>query len=128
MTHGLVLGSIVTLQLTVCCQHKPSSAAQVNSTTQAPIELITKAMVQPLQPLQSTSHKPRLLTQHTTYLVAMSTILLGFAAGTAASNDLQQQFGLSKEQAEGVLNMSLRRLTSLEATRLQEEAEQLRVR
>lgn len=46
-------------------------------------------------------------------------------AGAAASNDLQQRFAISKEQAEGVLNMSLRRLTSLEANRLQEEATQL---
>lgn len=45
--------------------------------------------------------------------------------GAAASNDLQQHFSMSKEQAEGVLNMSLRRLTSLESARLQEEAQQL---
>ena len=49
-------------------------------------------------------------------------------AGAAASEALQQQFSLSKEQAEGVLNMSLRRLTSLEANRLQEESQQLNAR
>ena len=49
-------------------------------------------------------------------------------AGAAASEALQQQFSLSKEQAEGVLNMSLRRLTSLEANRLQEESQQLHAR
>lgn len=49
-------------------------------------------------------------------------------AGAAASQALQQQFSLSKEQAEGVLNMSLRRLTSLEANRLQEESQQLNTR
>lgn len=49
-------------------------------------------------------------------------------AGAAASEALQQQFSLSKEQAEGVLNMSLRRLTSLEANRLQEESQQLNTR
>lgn len=48
--------------------------------------------------------------------------------GAAASDALQQQFSLSKEQAEGVLNMSLRRLTSLEANRLQEESQQLHAR
>ncbi|KAL3143174.1 hypothetical protein ABBQ38_002033 [Trebouxia sp. C0009 RCD-2024] len=48
--------------------------------------------------------------------------------GAAASECLQQQFRLSKEQAEGVLNMSLRRLTSLEANRLQEESQQLNSR
>ncbi len=49
----------------------------------------------------------------------------GGRAGAAASEALQQQFSLSKEQAEGVLNMSLRRLTSLETNRLQEESQQL---
>lgn len=52
----------------------------------------------------------------------------GGCAGAAASEALQQQFSLSKEQAEGVLNMSLRRLTSLEANRLQEESQQLHAR
>lgn len=52
----------------------------------------------------------------------------GGRAGAAASEALQQQFSLSKEQAEGVLNMSLRRLTSLEANRLQEESQQLHAR
>ncbi len=52
----------------------------------------------------------------------------GECAGAAASEALQQQFSLSKEQAEGVLNMSLRRLTSLEANRLQEESQQLHAR
>ena len=84
-----------------------------------------QALVQPLhctsQPCQvesNTQHLCQLFQHHVS----------GISAGAAASNDLQQQFGLSKEQAEGVLNMSLRRLTSLEATRLQEEAEQLRTR
>jgi len=52
----------------------------------------------------------------------------GECVGAAASEALQQQFSLSKEQAEGVLNMSLRRLTSLEANRLQEESQQLHAR
>ena len=43
----------------------------------------------------------------------------------AASAQLQQQHGLSAEQAEGVLNLSLRRLTSLEAQKLQEENDKL---
>ena len=49
-------------------------------------------------------------------------------SGAAASEALQQRSALSKEQAEGVLNMSLRRLTSLEANRLQEESQQLHAR
>lgn len=49
-------------------------------------------------------------------------------AGGAASDAIQQQLGLSKEQAEGVLNMSLRRLNSLEANRLLDEAHQLHER
>ena len=38
-----------------------------------------------------------------------------------ASRHLQQSFGMSQEQLEGVLNLSLRRLTSLEAKNLQAE-------
>ncbi|KAK9917213.1 hypothetical protein WJX75_001927 [Coccomyxa subellipsoidea] len=41
--------------------------------------------------------------------------------GAAASKDLQQSFGLSPEQADAVLSMALRRLTSLEAGKLREE-------
>ena len=39
----------------------------------------------------------------------------------AASTALQERMHMSKQQAEGVLNLSLRRLTSLESTKLQEE-------
>ena len=38
-----------------------------------------------------------------------------------ASSHLQQSFRMSREQSEGVLNLSLRRLTSLEAQNLQAE-------
>lgn len=38
-----------------------------------------------------------------------------------ASIALQDCFAMSKQQAEGVLNLSLRRLTSLEGKKLQEE-------
>ncbi len=41
---------------------------------------------------------------------------------------LQAQFGLSQEQAEGVLGMTLRRLTSLETSKLQDEQAQLQAR
>lgn len=47
---------------------------------------------------------------------------------SAASTDLQDAFGMSKEQAEGVLNLSLRRLTSLEEQKLQAEDDNLTVR
>ena len=47
------------------------------------------------------------------------------AAGAALQ---AQPFGLSREQAEGVLGMTLRRLTSLESNKLQEEQAQLRAR
>ncbi len=39
-----------------------------------------------------------------------------------------EPFGLSREQAEGVLGMTLRRLTSLEEGKLKEEQEQLRAK
>ena len=48
--------------------------------------------------------------------------------GADASAQLQQGFNLTSEQAEGVLNMSLRRLTSLEAQKLEDEAQKLRDR
>jgi DNA gyrase subunit A len=46
--------------------------------------------------------------------------------GAGAAAALQAPpFGLSREQAEGVLGMTLRRLTSLEAGKLREEQGQL---
>ncbi|KAK9814470.1 hypothetical protein WJX72_006459 [[Myrmecia] bisecta] len=47
---------------------------------------------------------------------------------TAAAAQLRADFSLSPEQAEGVLNMSLRRLTSLEAQKLQAEFAELQSR
>lgn len=48
------------------------------------------------------------------------------ADAAAAKAALTSKFGLSAEQAEGVLGLTLRRLTALEAGKLQEEAGQLR--
>jgi hypothetical protein len=47
------------------------------------------------------------------------------AAGAALQ---AEPFGLSREQSEGVLGMTLRRLTSLESNKLQEEQAQLRAK
>ena len=41
---------------------------------------------------------------------------------------MQDCFAMSKQQAEGVLNLSLRRLTSLEGKKLQEENDVLSAR
>ena len=46
----------------------------------------------------------------------------------AAMSYLQNSFGLTKEQAEGVMSLTLRRLTSLENQKLQEEQATLRAR
>ena len=46
----------------------------------------------------------------------------------AASTALQDAFGMSKQQAEGVLNLSLRRLTSLEEQKLEAEDDSLTLR
>ena len=48
--------------------------------------------------------------------------------GAAAAAALQSAFGLSPEQTEGVLNLSLRRLTNLESQKLQAEAATLNSR
>ncbi|KAK9865144.1 hypothetical protein WJX84_006152 [Apatococcus fuscideae] len=48
--------------------------------------------------------------------------------GAEAGQQLQASFGLSEEQAEGVLNLSLRRLTSLESQRLEMERDELSAR
>ena len=48
--------------------------------------------------------------------------------GGAASTALQEAFQMSKQQAEGVLNISLRRLTSLEAQKLEAEDGSLTLR
>ena len=47
------------------------------------------------------------------------------AAGAALQ---AEPFGLSREQSEGVLGMTLRRLTSLESNKLQEEQAQLQAK
>jgi DNA gyrase subunit A len=43
----------------------------------------------------------------------------------AAVADLQNQFGFSKEQADGVLALTLRRLTSLEKNKIEDERQSL---
>ena len=55
-------------------------------------------------------------------------VIRGAQDSADASAQLQQGFNLSSEQAEGMLNMSLRRLTSLEAQKLEDEAQKLRDR
>ena len=50
------------------------------------------------------------------------------ADGPAAAAALQAAFGLSSGQTEGVLSLSLRRLTSLEVQKLQQEADALNAR
>lgn len=48
--------------------------------------------------------------------------------GASAAANLQQSFSLTKEQAEGVLALTLRRLTSLESGKLAEEQATLQAR
>ena len=48
--------------------------------------------------------------------------------GASAASQLRSQYGMSGEQAEGVLNLSLRRLTNLEAQKLQDESDTLTAR
>ena len=52
-------------------------------------------------------------------------IIRGANDSSEASSSLQQICEMSREQAEGVLNLSLRRLTSLEAQNLQTEHDTL---
>jgi DNA gyrase subunit A len=52
-------------------------------------------------------------------------MIRGAANAADAAAQLCAALALSAEQAEGVLNMSLRRLTSLEEQKLREEDEQL---
>eukprot|EP00208_Stichococcus_sp_RCC1054_P004249 CAMPEP_0206139348 /NCGR_PEP_ID=MMETSP1473-20131121/5552_1 /ASSEMBLY_ACC=CAM_ASM_001109 /TAXON_ID=1461547 /ORGANISM="Stichococcus sp, Strain RCC1054" /LENGTH=919 /DNA_ID=CAMNT_0053533103 /DNA_START=196 /DNA_END=2955 /DNA_ORIENTATION=- len=49
-------------------------------------------------------------------------VIRGADDGSAAAEALQSVFGLSPEQTEGVLNLSLRRLTSLETQKLEAES------
>lgn len=68
------------------------------------------------------------------YLTAMSNVdqvvktIRAAVDAASASESLQAQFGLSKEQAEGVLGLTLRRLTSLESDKLTEEQTTLKAR
>lgn len=48
--------------------------------------------------------------------------------GEAAMSQLQNVFALTKEQAEGVMSLTLRRLTSMENQKLEEEQATLRTR
>lgn len=48
--------------------------------------------------------------------------------GAEAGQQLRSRYGMSEQQSEGVLNLSLRRLTSLEARKLQDEADTLNAR
>jgi DNA gyrase subunit A len=68
------------------------------------------------------------------YLVAMQNIdevvnVVRFAADpSAATATLESSFQLSREQAEGVLGLTLRRLTSLEANKLKDEQSDLQTK
>lgn len=55
-------------------------------------------------------------------------LIRGAEDSAAASAALQHATGLSKHQAEAVLNLSLRRLTSLEVQKLQAEDDSLTLR
>lgn len=55
-------------------------------------------------------------------------VIRGADDGSAAAEALQSVFGLSPEQTEGVLNLSLRRLTSLETQKLEAESATLNSR
>ena len=48
--------------------------------------------------------------------------------GETAMQELQSTFALTKEQAEGVMSLTLRRLTSMENKKLEEEQGTLRAR
>lgn len=68
------------------------------------------------------------------FLIAMSDLdkvvatIRKAADGPTAAKALQDAFGLSDGQTEGVLSLSLRRLTGLEAKKLSDEAEELQSR
>lgn len=74
-------------------------------------------------------HPPHTHTPHTppnTLLLCAQQAIRQAPDGAAAAAALQAPpFGLSREQSDGVLGMTLRRLTSLEASKLQEEQAQL---
>ena len=52
-------------------------------------------------------------------------IIRGVADSAAAKSSLQSRFQLSDRQVEGVLGLTLRRLTALEGGKLREEEQQL---
>ena len=55
-------------------------------------------------------------------------VIRSAADAAEAGETLQSGFGLSKEQAEGVLGLTLRRLTSLEVGKLRDEQKTLQSR
>lgn len=63
-----------------------------------------------------------------TNLDKVVSIIRGADDSESAMTQLQGTFGLTKEQAEGVMGLTLRRLTSLENKKLEEEQATLRAK
>jgi DNA gyrase subunit A len=61
-------------------------------------------------------------------LDAIIELIRNAADGPTAKQELMESYELSEEQAEAILQMQLRRLTALEAEKIQQEHEELQVR
>jgi DNA gyrase subunit A len=61
-------------------------------------------------------------------LDAIIDLIRNAADGPTAKQELMESYELSEEQAEAILQMQLRRLTALEAEKIQQEHEELQVR
>ena len=91
------------------------------------IEAITRRTQYELRKAQHRDHLLQGLLIALGNLDAVIQLIRGAADTTTAKEQLVEQFGLSTVQAEAILQMQLRRLTALEAEKIQAEHEELQI-
>ena len=92
------------------------------------IETITKRTQYELRKAQERDHLLQGLLIALGNLEAVIQLIRGSADTATAKRELVAQFGLSEVQADAILQMQLRRLTALEAEKIQGEHEELQVK
>ena len=89
------------------------------------IEAITRRTRYHLRKAEARDHLLQGLLIALENIDAIIQLLRGAADATTAKNELVERFGLSQVQADAILQMQLRRLTALEAEKIQAEHEDL---
>jgi DNA gyrase subunit A len=92
------------------------------------IETITRRTRYQLRKAQERDHLLQGYLIALDNLDAVIALIRGSADTTSAKAELVESYGLSETQADAILQMQLRRLTALEAEKIQQEHEELSVR